>query len=181
MQRQHRARSRCCVGRDTPVIGNEARTTAKTANLGPLIIDVPNRLISQSTASIRCIFCPFRPLCQITVVINRAGLYPLACFFVSEFSPIPRVRRQFFPILAANTLPQCLTRNGAVGPRKSRAWAVQAMNPAGPRWFYAKALNLTLFRCASRQCMDSYLQQQGTPRNCFLFGVAISYLHSKPS
>jgi len=82
MQRQHSARSRCCAGRDTPVSGNEARTTAKTANLGPLIMDVPNRFISQIKASIRCILCPFRPLCQITVVISRAGLYALTWFLV---------------------------------------------------------------------------------------------------
>lgn len=70
MHKQHRARSLCCIGRDTPVSGNAIRNMARTANLGLRIIDVPNRSIRQIKVPIRCILCPFRPLCQITVVLG---------------------------------------------------------------------------------------------------------------
>lgn len=85
MHRQQSPRSRSSAGRETPVNGNAARITAKIAVLGPLIIDVPNRFISQIKAPIRCILYPFGPLRQMTVVINRAGLYAQTPFFVSGF------------------------------------------------------------------------------------------------
>ena len=71
MQRQQRARARSGTGRETPVSGNDTRTTARMANLGLLFIEVRNRLHSQINELIRCILVPFRPLRQITVVIDR--------------------------------------------------------------------------------------------------------------
>jgi hypothetical protein len=83
------------------------------------------------------------------VVINRAGLYALACFFASAFLRRSEVRR---PI----------------------------MSSVAPRWFYAKALSPSLFRCASQAAHGP--SHATTKHLCvivFLSGVAISHLHPK--
>lgn len=84
-----------------PVSGNDATTTARTANIGVFFIELRNRYISQSKL-IRCILLPNRGLRQITMVISRRGFYAQRRAVVSGSFLRPEVPR---PTRFASKIP----------------------------------------------------------------------------
>ena len=106
MHRQHNARSFGGTGREMPVSGKDATTTARRANLGLRFIEVRNRYVSQIKVLIRCILRPFRPLRQITVVISRRRFYAQLRSVVSgsfRMSEVPMP----VPVSRANSGTSC--------------------------------------------------------------------------
>lgn len=109
------------TGRETPVSGKDATTTAKMASFGLFFIDGLNRPISQSRELTRCILRPFDPSCQITVVMKPHRFYAQPIGSVSGF--------HLMAVLSPFALPSTKSSSSTIS-RMSNLWTVASLSLA---------------------------------------------------